>query len=75
MDSFERQVIAAATRLSFGAQPSKNFMSVCGAIMLKKFDPNNQIVGCSNGSTNFQLYVPPHRFNRSLNRWVVATGE
>lgn len=55
---FEKQVIRAMHRACFGKRVRNEWLAACADIMLKTFDPNRQIPGCSNGAARFSLYVP-----------------
>ncbi len=56
-DSFERQVIRATQRLSFGVQVKNPLLLACAEVMLQEFDPNRVITGCSNGALRASVYV------------------
>jgi len=58
-DSFERQVIRATQRLSYGVQVANPMLLACAEVMLKEFDPNRVIPNCSNSALRASVYVGP----------------
>jgi hypothetical protein len=57
-NGFERQVIRAAQRASFGLVVKNEWLAACAEILMKDFDPAKLIPGCSNGALRFSMYVP-----------------
>ncbi len=58
-NGFERQVIRATQKLSFGERVANPWLLACAEIMLKDFDPGAPIEGSSNGAESARVYVGP----------------
>lgn len=56
--NWNRQVIRAAQKLSFGQQVANPLTLACAQVLLQEFDPNRQIPGCSNSQARASFYQP-----------------